>query len=100
MSARRKVREYHLICRTTGHSYGGFATLGGAREYVREESLEAWDIFHGNRLVERREFIPDLPAYAPRVSAKRRLQSALRSSCRIGRGRIILTSTSSRWPPL
>ena len=53
--SKRRVREYHLICRTTGQSYGGFASLAGAREYVREEKLEAWDIFHGNRLVERRE---------------------------------------------
>jgi hypothetical protein len=58
MSSKRKVREYHLICRTTGQSYGGFATLAGAREYIREEDLEAWDIFYGNRLVERREFAP------------------------------------------
>jgi len=55
MSSKRKSREYHLICRMTGESYGGFATLAGAREYVREEGLEAWDIFNGNRLVERRE---------------------------------------------
>jgi hypothetical protein len=39
----------------TGESHGGFATLSGAREHVREERLEAWDIFNGNRLVERRE---------------------------------------------
>lgn len=55
MSSKRKSREYHLICRMTGESFGGFATLAGAREYVREEGLEAWDIFNGNRLVERRE---------------------------------------------
>ena len=55
MSSKRKSQEYHLICRMTGKSYGGFATLAGAREYVREEGLEAWDIFNGNRLVERRE---------------------------------------------
>jgi hypothetical protein len=61
--SKRRVREYHLICRTTGQSYGGFASLAGAREYVREEKLEAWDIFHGNRLVERRELVPlDTPA--------------------------------------
>jgi hypothetical protein len=48
-------QEYHLICRTTGESHGGFATLAGAREYAREENLEAWDIFHGNLLVERHE---------------------------------------------
>jgi hypothetical protein len=55
MSKKRKSREYHLICRMTGESHGGFATLAGAREFVREEALEAWDIFDGNRLVERRE---------------------------------------------
>ena len=55
MSKTRKSREYHLICRSTGESHGGFATLAGAREFVREEGLEAWDIFNGNRLVERRE---------------------------------------------
>jgi hypothetical protein len=55
MSRKRESKEYHLICRTTGQSHGGFATLAGAREYGREEELEAWDIFHGNRLVERRE---------------------------------------------
>ena len=61
--SKRRVREYHLICRTTGQSYGGFASLSGAREYVREEKLEAWDIFHGNRLVERRELaLSDAPA--------------------------------------
>ncbi len=55
MSRKRKSQEYHLICRSTGESHGGFATLAGAREHVREEGLEAWDIFNGNRLVERRE---------------------------------------------
>ena len=55
MSKKRKSREYHLICRSTGESHGGFATLAGAREFVREEGLEAWDIFNGNQLVERRE---------------------------------------------
>jgi hypothetical protein len=30
-------------------------TLDGARQYAREESLQAWDIFHGNLLVERHE---------------------------------------------
>jgi hypothetical protein len=57
MSKKRKSLEYHLICRSTGESHGGFATLAGAREFVREEGLEAWDIFNGNRLVERRELI-------------------------------------------
>jgi hypothetical protein len=55
MSRKRESQEYHLICRATGESHGGFATLAGAREYAREEELEAWDIFNGNRLVERRE---------------------------------------------
>jgi hypothetical protein len=55
MSRKRKSQEYHVICRTTGESHGGFATLPGAREYVRHEGLEAWDIFNGNRLVERRD---------------------------------------------
>jgi hypothetical protein len=32
-----------------------FTTLAGARQYAREEALEAWDIFHGDLLVERRE---------------------------------------------
>jgi hypothetical protein len=34
---------------------GGFETLNGAREYAREEDLKAWDIFHGNLLIERHE---------------------------------------------
>ena len=68
--SKRRVREYHLICRTTGQSYGGFASLAGAREYIREEKLEAWDIFHGNRLVERRELDP-LDAPARRWKARR-----------------------------
>jgi hypothetical protein len=29
--------------------------LAGARQYAREEGLEAWDIFQGNLLVERHE---------------------------------------------
>jgi hypothetical protein len=49
------TREYHLICRATGQSLGGFETLAGARQYAREEDLEVWDIFHGNLLVERHE---------------------------------------------
>jgi hypothetical protein len=55
MSEHRGTHDYHLICRTTGESQGGFDTLAGAREYAREEALEAWDIFHGNLLVERHE---------------------------------------------
>jgi hypothetical protein len=71
MSTKRRLREYHLISRTTGQSYGGFVTLAGAREYAREEELEAWDIFHGDRLVERREFSP-LDAPAKRRAARQR----------------------------
>ena len=55
MSQKHATQEYHLICRTTATSHGGFATLAGARQYAREEALEAWDIFHGNLLVERHE---------------------------------------------
>jgi hypothetical protein len=53
--SKQAAREYHLICRTTGQSHGGFETLTGARQYAREEGLEAWDIFQGNLLVERHE---------------------------------------------
>jgi len=53
--SKKAAREYHLISRTTGQSHGGFETLAGARQYAREEGLEAWDIFHGNLLVERHE---------------------------------------------
>ena len=55
MSGQDSAREYHLICRMSGESHGGFETLAGARQYAREEGLSAWDIFQGNRLVERRE---------------------------------------------
>jgi hypothetical protein len=55
MPQKRAAHEYHLICRATGTSHGGFTTLAGARQYAREEALEAWDIFHGDLLVERRE---------------------------------------------
>jgi hypothetical protein len=64
MSGKRECHEYHLICRTTGQSHGGFATLAGAREFAREEDLQAWDIFHGHLLIERRE-----PDYQPRAAA-------------------------------
>jgi hypothetical protein len=55
MSAKNGQHEYHLICRVSGESHGGFETLEGARQYVRDEGLKAWDIFHGNLLVERHE---------------------------------------------
>src|SRR5215469_10708655 len=64
---RQAPREYHLICRTTGHSHGGFETLAGARQYAREEALEAWDIFQGNLLVERHE--PRRVEFAERKTA-------------------------------
>jgi hypothetical protein len=57
MSRQDSAREYHLICRVSGESHGGFETLSGARQYAREERLEGWDIFLGNRLVERREAV-------------------------------------------
>lgn len=50
-----KSREYHLISRMDGTSYGGFVSLEAARERAREEGLAAWDIFNGNALVERHE---------------------------------------------
>ena len=43
MPEKRPVHEYRLISRTTGNSLGGFETLASARQYAREESLEAWD---------------------------------------------------------
>ena len=53
MSEKPAAHEYHLICRTTGVSHGGFETLAGARQSAREEHFESWDIFHGDLLVER-----------------------------------------------
>jgi hypothetical protein len=44
--------EYQLIDLATGVSYGGFRSLEAARQYAREEHLEAWDIFRGNVRVE------------------------------------------------
>jgi hypothetical protein len=69
MSGKRECHEYHLICRTTGQSHGGFATLAGAREFAREEDLQAWDIFHGNLLIERRE--PDYQRRADSIGPDR-----------------------------
>jgi hypothetical protein len=44
------------ICESnTGLSCGGFKSLAAARQYAREESAIAWDIFHGNTLVERHD---------------------------------------------
>jgi hypothetical protein len=53
--SKKPAHEYHLICTTTGESHGGFDNLAGARQYAREEGLEAWEIFHGNLLVERHD---------------------------------------------
>jgi hypothetical protein len=46
------VAEYHLMDLAYGVSHGGFRSLEAARQYAREESLTAWDIFHGNARVE------------------------------------------------
>ena len=50
-----RASEYHLIDLATGVSHGGFETLTGARQYASDESLLAWDIFHGNVRVEYHE---------------------------------------------
>jgi hypothetical protein len=47
-----QVQEYHLLDLLTGVSHGGFASLEAARLVARENSLRAWQIFHGNRRVE------------------------------------------------
>jgi hypothetical protein len=41
----------------TGLSCGGFNSLAAARQYAREENMVAWDIFHGNTLVERHVYV-------------------------------------------
>jgi hypothetical protein len=46
-------KEYHLISLLDGQSHGGFISLSGARQYAREENIENWEIYRGNRLVER-----------------------------------------------
>lgn len=46
------MNEYHVIDLMTGVSHGGFVSLDAAREYTRQEYLEAWDIFNGNIRVE------------------------------------------------
>jgi hypothetical protein len=47
--------KYHLIDLATGLSCGGFKSLAAARQYAREESMIAWDVFHGNIHVERHD---------------------------------------------
>jgi hypothetical protein len=49
----RSPKEYHLISLSDGQFHGGFVSLAGAREYAREENIENWEIYRGNRLVER-----------------------------------------------
>ena len=51
----REPNEYHLIDLATGSPCGGFKSLAAARQYAREEAVLAWDIFHGDALVERHE---------------------------------------------
>jgi hypothetical protein len=46
-------KEYHLISLSDGQSYGRFVSIAGARRYAREETLDRWEIYCGNRLVER-----------------------------------------------
>ena len=45
--------EYHLISLSDGQSHGGFVSIAGGRQYAREEMLDSWEIYYGNRLVER-----------------------------------------------
>jgi hypothetical protein len=49
----KPAKEYHLISVSDGQSHGGFSSLAGARQYAREENIESWEIYRGNRLVER-----------------------------------------------
>jgi hypothetical protein len=46
-------KEYHLISLSDGQSHGGFVSLAGARQYARDENIEIWEIYHGNRLIKR-----------------------------------------------
>jgi hypothetical protein len=46
-------KEYHLISLSDGQSHSGFVSMAGARQYAREEMLDSWEIYYGNRLVER-----------------------------------------------
>jgi len=48
----KAAREYHLVDLAVGVSHGGFETLSGARQFAREECLQAWDIFHGDVRIE------------------------------------------------
>jgi hypothetical protein len=47
----KAAREYHLT-NLVGTSHGGFETLAGPRHFARQETLPAWDIFHGNDRIE------------------------------------------------
>ncbi len=56
MARKKKApREYQLIDLTTGVSYGGFATLDGARECAREEGLTIWEVWRNGVRVERHD---------------------------------------------
>ena len=46
-------KEYHLISLSDAQSHGGFASIAGARQHALEEMLDSWEIYCGNRLVER-----------------------------------------------
>jgi hypothetical protein len=49
------LKEYHLVDLLTGESFGGFATLAGARDEARAACLMRWDIFRGNLRIERHD---------------------------------------------
>lgn len=49
------LKEYHLVDLLTGESFGGFASLAGARDEARGSGLMRWDIFCGNVRIERHD---------------------------------------------
>jgi len=51
-SKHQPVSDYHLVDLATGISYGGFESLEAARVVAREQRLNSWQIFHGNKRVE------------------------------------------------
>jgi hypothetical protein len=48
-------KEYHLVDLLTGESFGGFASMAGARDEARAAGLMRWDIFRGNVRIERHD---------------------------------------------
>lgn len=68
MKRRSGRKEYHLVWRTAGISFGGFETLYGARQYAREENLPNWQIFVGNWLVEDHDPDREDPPVKPLLS--------------------------------